>query len=226
MMEVKVLKDILETNDNIAGINSARFKENGVAVLNFMSSPGAGKTTLVIKTLEAMRKRGIELAVIDGDIASSVDADRVAEHGVVAVQINTGGACHLDANMIRNGLEKIDLKAIDLLIIENVGNLVCPAEFKLGEDKKVMLLSVTEGDDKPHKYPLMFSEADALVINKIDILGATNFDMPGFKKTILEMNPDVEMFEVSCTTGVGLEAWGEWVANQVREINGNKGKSA
>lgn len=219
-MEVKILKDILETNDNIAAVNAAKFRENGVAVLNFMSSPGAGKTTLVIKTLEAMRERGIELAVIDGDIASSVDADRVAAHGVVAIQINTGGACHLDANMIRNGLAKIDLKAIELLIIENVGNLVCPAEFKLGEDKKVMLLSVTEGDDKPHKYPLMFSEADALVINKIDMIGATNFDMEGFKKTILEMNPDVEMFIVSCTTGEGLEAWGEWVAAQVKEING------
>lgn len=225
-MEVRILKDILETNDNIAGMNSAKFKKNGVAVLNFMSSPGAGKTSLVIKTLEAMRERGIELAVIDGDIASSVDADRVAEHGVVAIQINTGGACHLDANMIRNGLEKIDLAAIELLIIENVGNLVCPAEFKLGEDKKVMLLSVTEGDDKPHKYPLMFSEADALVINKIDILGATNFDMDGFKKTILEMNPDVEMFIVSCVTGEGLDAWGEWVANQVREINTNREPSA
>lgn len=218
-MEVKILKDILETNDKIADMNAAKFKENGVAVLNFMSSPGAGKTTLVIKTLEAMRERGIELAVIDGDIASSVDADRIAEHGVVAIQINTGGACHLDANMIRNGLDKVDLTIIELLIIENVGNLVCPAEFKLGEDKKVMLLSVTEGDDKPHKYPLMFSEADALVINKIDMIGATNFDMEGFKKTILDMNPDVEMFIVSCVTGEGLEAWGEWVANQVREIN-------
>ncbi len=219
-MEVKVLKDILETNDNIAAANAARFKENNVAVLNFMSSPGAGKTTLVIKTLEAMKRAGIPLAVIDGDIASSVDADRVAAFGVPAVQINTGGACHLDANMIRNGLDKVDLTAIQLLIIENVGNLVCPAEFKLGEHKKVMLLSVTEGDDKPHKYPLMFSEADALVINKIDLIGATNFDMEAFQKTIREMNPDVEMFIVSCTSGEGLEAWDDWVVKQVRELTG------
>ncbi len=219
-MEVKVLKDILETNDNIAAANAAKFKENNVAVLNFMSSPGAGKTTLVIKTLEAMKRAGIPLAVIDGDIASSVDADRVAAFGVPAVQINTGGACHLDANMIRNGLDKVDLASIRLLIIENVGNLVCPAEFKLGEHKKVMLLSVTEGDDKPHKYPLMFSEADALVINKIDLIGSTNFDMEGFQKTIREMNPDVEMFIVSCTSGEGLEAWDEWVVKQVRELTG------
>jgi hydrogenase nickel incorporation protein HypB len=217
-VEVKVLKDILDTNDAIAAANAKRFKDNGVAVMNFMSSPGAGKTTLVIKTLEAMKAAGIPLAVIDGDIASSVDADRVAAFGVPAVQINTGGLCHLDANMIRNGLDQVDLTSIKLLIIENVGNLVCPAEFKLGEHKKVMLLSVTEGDDKPHKYPLMFSEADALVINKIDLLGATNFDMEGFKQTIREMNPDVEMFVVSCVTGEGLDAWGAWVVNQVREL--------
>jgi hydrogenase nickel incorporation protein HypB len=215
-VEIKVLRDILDTNDAIAAANAKEFKDNGVTVLNFMSSPGAGKTTLVIKTLEAMKKAGIPLAVIDGDIASSVDADRVAAFGVQAVQINTGGACHLDANMIRAGLKDINLTSIDLLIIENVGNLVCPAEFKLGEHKKVMLLSVTEGDDKPHKYPLMFSEADALVINKIDILGATNFDMEGFKTTIMEMNPDVEMFIVSCVTGEGLGPWSAWVEKQVR----------
>lgn len=217
-MEVPVLKNILATNDAIAEANAKLFKEKGLAVLNFMSSPGAGKTTLVIKTLEAAKRAGIPLAVIDGDIASTVDADRIAAHGVPAVQINTGGACHLDANMIRKALDNIDLDSIKLLIIENVGNLVCPAEFKLGEDKKVMLLSVTEGDDKPHKYPLMFSEADALVINKIDLLAATNFDMEEFKKTIKRMNPDVEMFVVSCTTGEGLDAWDEWFVSQVEEL--------
>lgn len=219
-MEVPVLKNILATNDAIAEANARLFKEKGLAVLNFMSSPGAGKTTLVIKTLEAAKRASIPLAVIDGDIASTVDTDRVAAHGVAAVQINTGGACHLDANMIRNALDKIDLDSIKLLIIENVGNLVCPAEFKLGEHIKVMLLSVTEGDDKPHKYPLMFSEADALVINKIDLLAATNFDMEAFKETIHLMNPDVEMFVVSCTTGEGLDAWDEWVIKKVREIAG------
>lgn len=217
-MEVPVLKNILATNDAIAEANAKLFKEKGLAVLNFMSSPGAGKTTLVIKTLEAAKRAGIPLAVIDGDIASTVDADRIAAHGVPAVQINTGGACHLDANMIRKALDNIDLDSIKLLIIENVGNLVCPAEFKLGEHKKVMLLSVTEGDDKPHKYPLMFSEADALVINKIDLLAATNFDMEEFKKTIKRMNPDVEMFVVSCTTGEGLDAWDEWFVSQVEEL--------
>jgi hydrogenase nickel incorporation protein HypB len=217
-VEVPVLKNILATNDAIAEANAKLFKEKGLAVLNFMSSPGAGKTTLVIKTLEAAKRAGIPLAVIDGDIASTVDTDRVAAHGVPAVQINTGGACHLDANMISKALDKIDLDSITLLIIENVGNLVCPAEFKLGEHKKVMLLSVTEGDDKPLKYPLMFSEADALVINKIDLLAATNFNMDEFKKTIRLMNPDVEMFEVSCTTGEGLEAWDDWVVAQVGEL--------
>jgi hydrogenase nickel incorporation protein HypB len=217
-VEVPVLKNILATNDAIAEANAKLFKEKSLAVLNFMSSPGAGKTTLVIKTLEAAKKAGIPLAVIDGDIASTVDTDRVAAHGVPAVQINTGGACHLDANMISKALDKIDLDSITLLIIENVGNLVCPAEFKLGEHKKVMLLSVTEGDDKPHKYPLMFSEADALVINKIDLLAATNFNMEAFKEKIISMNPDVEMFVVSCTTGEGLDAWDAWVIRQVEEL--------
>ncbi len=219
-MEVPVLKNILATNDAIAEANAKLFKEKGLAVLNFMSSPGAGKTTLVIKTLEAAKKAGIPLAVIDGDIASTVDTDRVAAHGVPAVQINTGGACHLDAGMISKALDRIDLDSIKLLIIENVGNLVCPAEFKLGEHKKVMLLSVTEGDDKPHKYPLMFSEADALVVNKIDLLASTDFDMTGFEKTIRAMNPDVEMFVVSCTTGGGLDAWEEWIIRQVGELAG------
>ncbi|MFA5867899.1 MAG: hydrogenase nickel incorporation protein HypB [Actinomycetota bacterium] len=219
-MEVPVLKNILATNDAIAEANAKLFKEKGLAVLNFMSSPGAGKTTLVIKTLEAAKKAGIPLAVIDGDIASTVDTDRVAAHGVPAVQINTGGACHLDASMISKALDKIDLDSIKLLIIENVGNLVCPAEFKLGEHKKVMLLSVTEGDDKPHKYPLMFSEADALVVNKIDLLAFTDFNMDEFEKTIRSMNPDVDMFVVSCTTGGGLDAWEEWVIRQVGELAG------
>lgn len=221
-MEVPVLKNILETNDKIAAANARLFDDNGVTVLNFMSSPGAGKTSLVIKTLEAAKAAGILLAVIDGDIASTVDADRVAAFGVPAVQINTGGACHLDANMIKNALPKIDMAAIDLLIIENVGNLVCPAEFQLGEHKKVMLLSVTEGDDKPLKYPLMFSEADALVVNKMDLLANTNFNMDSFKETIRSMNPDMEMFLVSCTSGFGLDAWGEWMVKQVRGVG--KGK--
>ena len=217
-MEIQVLKNILETNDRIAAANARLFDDNGVTVLNFMSSPGAGKTSLVIKTLEAVKAAGIALAVIDGDIASTVDADRIAAFGVPAVQINTGGACHLDANMIKNALPKIDLAAIDLLIIENVGNLICPAEFRLGEHKKVMLLSVTEGDDKPLKYPLMFSEADALVVNKMDLLANTNFNMEGFQEIIGSMNPDVKMFLVSCTSGFGLDAWGEWMVKQVREV--------
>lgn len=216
-MEVPVLKNILDANDRLAEANSRLFAENGVTVLNFMSSPGAGKTSLIIRTLEAAKDHGIRLAVIDGDIASSIDADRIAAFGVPAVQINTGGACHLDANMVGKALPEIDLAGIDLLIIENVGNLVCPAEFRLGEHKKVMLLSVTEGDDKPLKYPLMFSEADALVVNKIDLIEKTNFDLDGFKETIGTLNPGVEMFLVSCTSGEGLAPWGDWVVHQLKK---------
>ncbi len=214
-MEVKVLKDILEVNDVIAQENAKLFKDKGVTVLNIMSSPGAGKTSLILRTLEAARKDGIGVAVIEGDIASKIDAEKIQEHGVPAIQINTGGACHLDAHMIKSALAHLNLDGIAFLIIENVGNLVCPAEFNLGENKKVMLLSVTEGDDKPHKYPLMFSESDALVVNKTDLIGGTNFDMDGFRKTVLNMNPDIEIFEISCTTGKGIDKWAAWVTNQL-----------
>lgn len=214
-MEVKVLKDILEVNDVIAQENARLFKEKGVIVLNIMSSPGAGKTSLILRTLEATRKNGIGVAVIEGDIASKIDAEKIQEQGAPAIQINTGGACHLDAHMIKSALAHLNLDGISLLIIENVGNLVCPAEFKLGENKKVMLLSVTEGDDKPHKYPLMFNESDALVVNKVDLIGGTNFDMNGFRKAVLNMNPDIKIFEVSCTTGQGIHNWTTWVTNQL-----------
>lgn len=215
-MEVKVLKDILEVNDVIAAENAKFFKEKKLTVFNIMSSPGAGKTSLILRTLEAMKKDGIGVAVIEGDIASKIDAERIQGYGAPAVQINTGGACHLDAHMIRSALPHLKLDGISLLIVENVGNLVCPAEFKLGEDKKVMLLSVTEGDDKPHKYPLMFTEADALIVNKIDLLSGTNFDMQDFIKTVHNMNSDIEIFQVSCTTGQGIDAWSLWAKSQLK----------
>lgn len=210
MAEVKILKDILAVNDVIAAENEKLFKSKNIVVFNVMSSPGAGKTSLTLQTIDEAKKAGIEMAVIEGDIASKIDAERIKEKGITAIQINTGGACHLDANMIRSALKHLDLDKISLLLIENVGNLVCPAEFQLGENYRIMLFSVSEGDDKPHKYPLMFTEADALVINKIDILGSTNFKMDGFKKTVRAMNPDVDMFEVSCTTGKGIDAWASW----------------
>jgi hydrogenase nickel incorporation protein HypB len=216
MTEVKILKDILEVNDVIADQNAKLFKDKGITVFNVMSSPGAGKTSLTIKTIEAAKADGIDLAVIEGDIASAIDAERIQETGVKAIQINTGGACHLDANMIRSALKHLDLDKLNALIIENVGNLVCPAEFKLGETYRIMLFSVTEGDDKPHKYPLMFTEADALVINKMDLLANTNFDMDHFRKTVLSMNPDLEIFEVSCTQGMGLDKWSTYFKSHIK----------
>ena len=216
MTEVKILKDILEVNDVIADQNAKLFKDKGITVFNVMSSPGAGKTSLTIKTIEAAKADGIDLAVIEGDIASAIDAERIQETGVKAIQINTGGACHLDANMIRSALKHLDLDKLNALIIENVGNLVCPAEFKLGETYRIMLFSVTEGDDKPHKYPLMFTEADALVVNKMDLLANTNFDMDHFRKTVLSMNPDLEIFEVSCTQGMGLDKWSTYFKSHIK----------
>lgn len=216
MTEVKILKDILEVNDVIAEQNAKLFKDKGITVFNVMSSPGAGKTSLTIKTIEAAKANGIDLAVIEGDIASAIDAERIQETGTKAIQINTGGACHLDANMIRSALKHLDLDKLSALIIENVGNLVCPAEFKLGETYRIMLFAVTEGDDKPHKYPLMFTEADALVVNKMDLLKSTNFDMDHFRKTVLSMNPDLEIFEVSCTQDTGIDKWSTYFKSHIR----------
>ncbi|HUU40040.1 MAG TPA: hydrogenase nickel incorporation protein HypB, partial [Desulfatiglandales bacterium] len=168
-MEIKVVKNILEANEVIASQNKKIFTEKGVYVLNLMGSPGAGKTTLLEKTVESLKDK-TNIAVIEGDIETSRDAERIAAHGIPALQINTGGACHLDGNMVRKGIEEFDLDQLDLLIVENVGNLVCPAEFNIGEDDKVMIISVTEGDDKPLKYPLMFQVSSVLLLNKIDLL--------------------------------------------------------
>ena len=169
MKQIEVQKDILSSNEAIAAENSTLFSQKGIYVLNLMSSPGAGKTTLLERTIE-LTKDTLHLGVIEGDIATSYDADRISAHGIPVIQINTGGACHLDSAMIKNALSAFDLTTLDLLIIENVGNLVCPAEFNLGEDAKVMILSVTEGEDKPLKYPLMFRLSRALIINKVDLL--------------------------------------------------------
>lgn len=208
--EVKVLQNILAVNDVIAAENARLFKEKNIYVVNLMASPGAGKTSFILETIKGLKPE-VKMAVIEGDIASKVDAEKVQEHQVPAVQINTGGACHLDANMIRNALALLDTDDIRLLIIENVGNLVCPAEFKLGETKKVMILSVPEGDDKPLKYPLMFSEADVLIVNKIDLLSMTNFNMDRLRETALGMNPGLKIFEISCVTGEGVGGWLSWI---------------
>ena len=210
---IPVVEKILSANDRIAAQNRAALDQANVFSINLMASPGAGKTSLIEQTIRNLRSR-LNLAVIDGDIATSLDADRAAAAGAVAVQINTGGECHLDAIMLQEALPSLDLSQLDLLIVENVGNLVCPASFQLGTHKSVLIASVPEGDDKPYKYPGMYRGVDALVINKIDLLPYVNFDMGYFRRGVEVLNPGLITFQVSCRTGEGLEAWLSWlVAN-------------
>src|SRR5512140_45334 len=209
-MKVKVVTRILEANDRIAEENRKKFKDAGVYVVNLMGAPGAGKTTLLERTIFALKPH-LKIGVIEGDIVGSDDAERISALNVPVVQINTGGACHLDANMISEVLSDLPLKDLDMLIIENVGNLVCPAEFKVGEDLKMMVLSVAEGHDKPLKYPLMFRESTALVLNKIDLLPYMNTDMHKIRNDSLALNPQLKIFEVSCANGSGIDAWATWL---------------
>jgi len=199
----------------IADQNRDLFNEHGLLVLNLMSSPGAGKTTLLEKTIEAL-KDDLKMGVIEGDIQSSQDAERIAAMGIPVVQINTGGACHLDGNMIRDTFGEFNFQDLDLMVVENVGNLVCPAEFKVGEDFKVMILSVTEGDDKPAKYPLMFHESSVLLINKIDLLPYVDCSIDRIKEESLKINPDLTIFDVSCKTGEGLDGWFDWLRKRAQ----------
>jgi len=213
-MEIKVVKDILGANDRIARKNRQLFDGNKVFVVNVMASPGAGKTSVIMETIKRLKgKTGV--GVVEGDISSSLDAEAISKEDVPVVQINTGGECHLDANMTAIALGDLPLKDIDLLLIENVGNLVCPAEFALGEDIKVLISSTPEGDDKPFKYPLMFHEADVVLINKIDLLPYLKFDVDAFSKTIKGINRKVKIFPVSCTTGQGIEAWVSWLLERM-----------
>ncbi len=214
-MKVKVVTHILEANDRIAAENRKLFHESGVYVINLMSAPGAGKTSCIERTIKELSSK-LKIGVIEGDIAGTDDAKRIAKLGIPVVQINTGGACHLDANMINEVLVDLPLKTLDLLIIENVGNLVCPAEFRVGEDMKVMLLSIAEGDDKPLKYPLMFQESSALLLNKIDLLPYTNASIEKIKKNSLSLNPKLKIFEVSCKTGEGINKWVEWLESLIK----------
>ena len=213
-MKVTVVKNVLDANERIAAENRRLFDEKKIYVINLMSSPGAGKTSLVEKTIMALRDR-YRIAVIEGDIQDTYDADRVAALGIPAVQINTGGACHIDGNMIREALPALDMNQIDLLISENVGNLVCPAEFKIGENAKVMILSTPEGADKPAKYPLMFQESAVMIVNKIDLKPYVDFDLEKAKRDALTLNRKLKIFEVSCKTGQGLENWVQWLAGQI-----------
>ena len=210
------MKNILGENDRIAAENRAMFREKGVYVINLMGSPGSGKTSVLEKTMERL-KGTLRMAVIEGDLFTSKDADRIAKHDVPVIQINTSGGCHLDAAMVRKVTQGMELASLDLLIVENVGNLVCPAEFDVGEDAKGVVLSITEGDDKPLKYPLVFKESSIALLNKVDILPYCNFDMAAAKEDILALHPGIKVIEASCATGQGIEEWCDWLRQQVEE---------
>jgi hydrogenase nickel incorporation protein HypB len=213
-----VLENVLDANDALAQANRERFDQTGTYVINLMSSPGAGKTTLLERTLERLRGR-LRLGVLEGDVQTTLDADRLARFHVPLVQVNTdpgfGGECHLDANMVRSGLPELPLQDIDVLIIENVGNLVCPAEFKVGEDTRVMVSSITEGEDKPLKYPLMFRSASLVLVNKVDLLEHLDFDMEQFLANLEAVNPGVPHILTSARTGQGVEQWCSWLEQRV-----------
>ena len=214
-MKVAVVKNILEANQRIAEENRQVFDERSLLAINLMSSPGAGKTTLLEKTIHLLKKE-YKVGVVEGDIQSTYDAERIGKTGAPVVQINTGGACHLDSNMVREALKTLELRNLNLLFIENVGNLVCPAEFQLGEHFKAMILSVAEGDDKPLKYPLMFQESRVLLISKIDLLPFCDCDVNLMEERARAINPSLKIFRVSCRTGEGLETWIAWLKEEKR----------
>lgn len=215
---IPVVEKIMSANDRIAADNRACLNTAGVYGLNFMASPGAGKTALVERTVNGLKDR-FRLAVVNGDIATSLDAERAEAAGAVeSVQINTGGDCHLDAPMLQAALPKLTLGEIDLLIVENVGNLICPSNFQLGTHKSVLVASIPEGADKPYKYPGMYRGVDVLVINKIDLLPYVPFDMEFFKRGVEALNPGLTTFALSCKTGEGVDAWLEWVTAEVEAL--------
>lgn len=209
-MQIPVVRNVLEANEKLADQVRARLSAGRILTLNLISSPGAGKTSLLERTLRDLAKE-FRMAVIEGDLQTDNDARRVAATGAQAVQINTDGGCHLNSSMILQALENIDLDGLDILFIENVGNLVCPVEFDCGEDAKIALLSVTEGDDKPEKYPLLFNLAGAMILNKIDLLPHVDFDVRRARDFATRLNRELAVFEVSCRSGEGLEGWYDWL---------------
>ena len=213
---ITIERKVLEKNDEVARQNRELFARHGLAALNLVSSPGAGKTSLLERTLEHLRG-SIPVAVIEGDVQTDLDARRVAKYGVPAVQIITRGGCHLEAGLVRDALGSLDLSGIKLLIIENVGNLVCPSNYDLGEAVKVVVASTTEGDDKPLKYPSMFRNASVLIINKIDLLPYLQSDVAVLRENALKINPSLTVFETSCTTGAGMDAWCAWLTENARQ---------
>ena len=222
--KVTVVEEILSENDRVATENRAQLNDAGLFGLNLMASPGAGKTSVIMATIQALGDEH-RIAYIDGDLASSIDVDRVAELGVPSIQINTGGQCHLDAFMIQGALPQLSLAELDLLVVENVGNLVCPSSFRLGVHRNVLIASVPEGDDKPYKYPAMYLGVDVMLLNKMDVIEAFDFDMQYFQRGVEILNPGLAFFPVSCKTGEGLDRWLEWVRGEVAAFKRGKGDS-
>jgi len=218
---IEVKEEILADNTKLATEVRERLRKTKTMLLNLMSSPGSGKTSLILRTAEGL-KGSLRLGVIEADIDSTVDAEKVAARGIPAIQLRTGGFCHLDATMVTQGIDAMAVNEFDLVIIENVGNLVCPAEFDTGAHKNVMILSVPEGDDKPLKYPLMFSICDLLLVNKIDYLSLSDFDMAALRGRVLALNPRITILEVSCKTGAGIEGWIDWLKGEVAAFKGLK----
>jgi hydrogenase nickel incorporation protein HypB len=216
-----VLENVLDANDTLARVNRDVFDRAGTYTINMMSSPGAGKTALLESTLERLRGK-LRLGVLEGDVQTTLDADRLARFHIPLVQVNTdpgfGGECHLDANMVRSGLGELPLDDIDILIIENVGNLVCPAEFRVGEDVRVMVYSVTEGEEKPLKYPLMFRSADLVLVNKVDLLEHLDFNLEQFLGNLDAVNPGVRPILTSARTGQGVDEWCDWLGQRLEDV--------
>ncbi len=210
-------ESILKKNDAMASELRQRFADNNVYVLDLLASPGSGKTSTILATIDALRDE-FNIAVIEGDIASNVDAEKIKQQGTAAVQINTGGACHLESAMIKRAIDVLDLERLDLVIVENVGNLVCPTDFDLGENSKVMILSVPEGDDKPLKYPGVFQVSAAVILNKVDTMPVFDFDQEAFENAVRQLNPTAPIFPIAATKGSGMDAWTAWLAEQVRSV--------
>jgi hydrogenase nickel incorporation protein HypB len=212
-----IKENILGANSEKAEINRKLLDGHHILMINIMSSPGSGKTSLIMRTIDRLRDK-FRIAVIEGDIASSIDADKIAQQNIPAIQINTGGGCHLDAQMTRKALDSLDLDRLDLIFLENVGNLVCPADFDLGAHKNVVILSIPEGDDKPHKYPIVFVEADVVLVNKTDVLPYFDFKLDAFPEIISGLNPSARIFPVSAKTGEGMDGWFSWIEETLAKL--------
>lgn len=216
MRKVEVITQVLNANDLTAQENRAVLKDYNILAINLMASPGAGKTSLILQTAETLAGR-VRIGVIEGDVASRIDADKVASADIPVIQINTGGECHLDALTVQRALKALPLREIDILFVENVGNLICPVEFQLGEEIRVVVASVPEGDDKPYKYPGIFTAVNAVVLNKIDLVPYVDFRLDDMRKGVLSLNQKAEIFEVSCRTGEGIAQWAEWLESLLKD---------